>query len=439
MAAAAGDPAAPGAPLVSHRGTPLVSLRGAPRWESTPDSLCGYSLDLDPRLPPDAPIVAFDWDDTLVRRPHQRRAPGLGWLRAPAELARRAAGCHLVVFTNQGGPKTVAAFCALLGAEMMLHQAELARLGLHVSFFVAGSPRDAGAAAPRQYRKPATRMWDLYLRLSRERLGPRFGAGPRGLFVGDNYDGGDARFAANAGVFFQPPEAFFRGDPPALPPAPAPGVQALLQQARLLALPPAAQGAALPPALPPGPQLFAPGGPPRLVVLCGPPGAGKSSFVALHAADGAAAFQAVSQDALGTRGRCEAAARRTLAAALTWAAAHRDPPPPAGPPPPGSRGVIVDNTNRDRAARKRWVDLAREFGLEAVCVYFPLPRPLALHLNAMRETHPRNPKSVPPVAVNAFYANHEPPSRDEGFAEVYVQPFVYRPARTPPEHFFRWH
>jgi bifunctional polynucleotide phosphatase/kinase len=81
---------------------------------------------------------------------------------------------------------------------------------------------------------------------------------------------------------------------------------------------------------------------PTLILFVGPPGAGKSAFFRTHFAP--LGFVHVNQDTLGSRPKCIAAVKEALGE---------------------GKSVVVDNTNRDAATRKFYLDVAKVMGVEA--------------------------------------------------------------------------
>ncbi len=79
------------------------------------------------------------------------------------------------------------------------------------------------------------------------------------------------------------------------------------------------------------------------------------------------------------------------------------------------RPVVVDNTNPTIEDRRPLVDLARGFGARVVAYHFDAGVRECLARNARREGGAR----VPDVAIFATAKRLVPPSRGEGFDELY--------------------
>jgi predicted kinase len=74
--------------------------------------------------------------------------------------------------------------------------------------------------------------------------------------------------------------------------------------------------------------------------------------------------------------------------------------------------LVIDATNVTRARRAPFLATAQQFGFTPVAIYFPCALPMAQQQNASR------PNPVPANVVEAFSRRLEPPTREEGFAEV---------------------
>ena len=79
------------------------------------------------------------------------------------------------------------------------------------------------------------------------------------------------------------------------------------------------------------------------------------------------------------------------------------------------RPVVVDNTNPTLGDRRPLVELGRRYGARIVGYHFDSGTRDCLARNARREGRAR----VPDVAVFATAKRLVPPSRDEGFDELY--------------------
>lgn len=76
--------------------------------------------------------------------------------------------------------------------------------------------------------------------------------------------------------------------------------------------------------------------------------------------------------------------------------------------------VVFDATNVTRNRRAPLIERAVHYGLTPMAVYVQVPLSVALIRNNTR------PDPVPREVVESFYRRLQPPTMDEGFAQVYV-------------------
>ncbi|KAL4900573.1 hypothetical protein BDW74DRAFT_170757 [Aspergillus multicolor] len=245
-----------------------------------------------------------------------------------------------------------------------------------------------------EYRKPRAGMWrefiadnDLYV--------SGFDSSAS-IFVGDaagrptDHSAVDRGFASNAHIPFKTPEEFFLGA------APEPAVESFDPSVYL-------QPAPVDDVSPP----FSRTSPLELVIFCGSPGAGKSTFFwdYLKPLD----YERVNQDILKSRPKCIKVAKAHLAARMS---------------------VVVDNTNADQDTRAQWIEVAKEFNVPIRCVYFSAPPALCKHNNAVRAANTSlNPESrtlVPGIAFGDFLKRFQEPTLAEGFQDILRVDFRFR-------------
>ena len=99
----------------------------------------------------------------------------------------------------------------------------------------------------------------------------------------------------------------------------------------------------------------------ELVVFCGSPGAGKSTFYWQHMQP--LGYVRVNQDILKTRDRCLKAATEFLE---------------------DGKSVVVDNTNADHEVRAAWLSLGKRMNVPVRLVHFTAPAKLCEHNNVVR-------------------------------------------------------
>jgi aryl-alcohol dehydrogenase-like predicted oxidoreductase/predicted kinase len=158
----------------------------------------------------------------------------------------------------------------------------------------------------------------------------------------------------------------------------------------------------------------------EVVLVMGIPGAGKSRVAEEHVARG---YLRLNRDERG-------GALRELAGALDEELAS------------GARRVVLDNTYLTRAARSYVIEAASRHGIPTRCIWLDTPLAQAqVNLverlldrfgslptpDELREVARREPGVHAPTSQMGTQRELEPPSADEGFAEVEHVPFARRP------------
>jgi len=151
----------------------------------------------------------------------------------------------------------------------------------------------------------------------------------------------------------------------------------------------------------------------ELVVLIGLPGSGKSSFQRDRYAG---THVHVSKDLLGKAQRKEERALpATGGARMRGATKDEKQMRLVETALRTGRSVVVDNTNPRRADRAPLIEIARRLGASTTGILLVAPVAECLRRNAAREGKAR----VPAVAIYVVARKLEPPSREEGFDEVF--------------------
>jgi len=131
------------------------------------------------------------------------------------------------------------------------------------------------------------------------------------------------------------------------------------------------------------------------VILIGLPAAGKTTF---YRERFAGTHDHISKDILRNNRRPERRQEQLLLESLS-----------------GGRSLVIDNTNPSVEVRAPLIRAARAHGARVIGYYFPTEAGAALRRNRAREGRDR----VPDVAIFAVRKRLEPPSRDEGFDELF--------------------
>ncbi|KAF2726762.1 PNK3P-domain-containing protein [Polyplosphaeria fusca] len=350
-------------------------------------------------------VAAFDFDSTLVASASGKRfgrdaADWKWWHQSvPGELRRLYEDGYLVaVISNQGGislksdPKTVKSDQKRLADFKGKVSAVLNQLDLPVISVYAATGRDL-------YRKPRTGMWHELLddfdmdHADTVDLENSFfvgDAGGRDAIAGGapkDHSCVDRDFAANVGIPFRTPEEYFLHEKP------RPFVRDFnpteyLQEGAVKST------SAIP-------IHFSKANSVDIVLFCGSPGAGKSSFYWRHLQP--LDYGRVNQDILKTRDKCAKAASEMVKEGTS---------------------VVVDNTNPDLQTRQYWVNLAKELEVPIRCVLFTAPARLCEHNDTVRalnlgpEVNPEHRSILPKVAFSGFASRYREPSLSEGFQDI---------------------
>ena len=139
--------------------------------------------------------------------------------------------------------------------------------------------------------------------------------------------------------------------------------------------------------------------PPRLIVLAGLPGSGKSSLAAALEKRG---WAVVNQDSLGNRRKCERACARAFER--------------------GDR-VVIDRCNHDRSQRAHWTRiLERAGGGYKVAVWLTTPVDSCVERVLARPVHPTLAGPGAEKVVRNFEKSFDPPRDDEVDAIIKLAP-----------------
>ncbi|KAI9848171.1 MAG: hypothetical protein M1837_000845 [Sclerophora amabilis] len=326
-------------------------------------------------------IASFDFDSTLIRtasgNQHPKHETDWKWWHAnvPGNLKRLyEEGHQIVILSNQGGislksdPKTLKGELKRLAGFKSKVSTILAQLDLPISLYAA--------TADDIYRKPRTGMWremledyDLDVNEMVDLQGSFLvgdAAGRANTAAGTkDFACSDRNFAANVGIAFHTPEEYFLHET----------TQEFSRQfdpVEYLANTSEAPIDSLP---------FPKTSKPHLVLLCGSPGSGKSTFYwnRLKPLD----YERVNQDILKSRDKCMKVAETFLMEGTS---------------------VAIDNTNADTEVRAKWIELSRKNKVPIHCVYLTASARLCEHNDAVRALN----GELPPDLTNMSLSTDEP-------------------------------
>ncbi|KAJ5678663.1 hypothetical protein N7462_006907, partial [Penicillium macrosclerotiorum] len=347
----------------------------------------------------DRRVAAFDLDSTVIKtksgNTFPRSATDWQWWNpvVPSKIRELSSeGFQIVIFSNQkkisvqkdikhgnSDSKSLTMFKEKIAAVMN---------ELEVPMSVYAATTDP------EYRKPRLGMlrefqddYDLDV----------IGVDLKGsFFVGDaagrpgDHSAVDRGFATNARMNFKTPEEFFLNQP-------AVEVADLFDPTSYIKSEP---GSPVAPA-------FARKHPFELVIFCGSPGSGKSTYFWNHLEP--LGYQRVNQDILKSRPKCLKVARELLEAKTS---------------------VVVDNTNANLETRAYWTALAKELHVPIRCIHFLSPPDLCRHNNAVRaankDLNPESRTSLPGIAFGDYARRYQEPTLAEGFDDITPVPFQFQ-------------
>ncbi|KAL7813583.1 PNK3P domain-containing protein [Trichoderma aethiopicum] len=370
-------------------------------------------------------IAAFDLDSTLITTSSGKKhaSSGADWKwwnsKVPGRLRElyEKEGYHVAILSNQAGLKLhfdakykgpKAAVQKRVADFKQKCNAVLTALDLPIALYAA-TEKDI-------YRKPRTGMWkelceDLEIPEGEVDLKGSFFVGDAGgrvalLGKGDSsaataaaaavpkdFSCSDRNFAHNVGIDYKTPEEFFLGEEP----------RDFIREFDLVNFAFPEDEASLGTAK----DLFEKKNDQDVVLFCGPPGAGKSTFYFKVLKP--LGYERVNQDTLKTRDKCIQAAKDLLKA---------------------GKSVAVDNTNPDPDTRALWIEVARKASVPIRCVWFSTPVMVCEHNDAVRAhnaaLNPEARESLPKLAFTGFASRFKEPKEKEGFQDVTEVKFQFR-------------
>ena len=86
------------------------------------------------------------------------------------------------------------------------------------------------------------------------------------------------------------------------------------------------------------------------------------------------------------------------------------------------KGIIVDNTNPSKAARKSWMDLAPNW--KVIIIFIDVPRDVSFHSNKYRVNHKYS-VNIPKIAINIYYKKLQIPTQDECYVLKTINNIVH--------------
>ncbi|KAI0469299.1 polynucleotide kinase 3 phosphatase-domain-containing protein [Xylaria cf. heliscus] len=358
-------------------------------------------------------IAAFDLDSTLIVTQSGKKfaSDPTDWKWWNVDVPRRLKnmyrqlGYRVVILSNQAGLTLDSSKGPKMPKEAKLDNfkqkcdAILTQLDFPTTIYAA-TARDI-------YRKPRTGMWR---EVCADYGIPEAEVDLEGsIFVGDaggriatvsesgrktttkDFSCSDRNLAHNIGIKYETPEEFFFRHPP----------RDFARDFDLAEHPYADTGGEE------GEVLFEKTNARDIVLFCGPPGSGKSTFFWKHLKP--LGYERVNQDTLKTRTNCFKAATELLE---------------------GGCSIAIDNTNPDRLRRGEWIEFARQQDVPIRCVWFNIPKALCEHNDAVRSSNnalnPEARTALPAIAFNTYFSRLRNPAVEEGFQDVLSIEFKFR-------------
>ena len=313
------------------------------------------------------------------------------------------ASYNICILTNQGSMSLATNSKTLADTKSLtIFKTKVSVILSHFDFpilLLAATARD-------RYRKPRTGMWTELL----EELDLDNGRGldlRSSLFIGDaggraatalrkaDHSSCDRDLAANIGIEFKTPEEFF------LKEASAPFIRDFEPSTYLMS-PLSLSTDAKPTDV--NPPMFKKNAKLDLVIMCGSPASGKSTFYWTELKS--VGYERVNQDILKTRDKCVKVASSFLEEGTS---------------------VVIDNTNADPDTRAVWIKLAAKYKVPIRCVYFTAPAKLCEHNDTVRalgsqdvnaQFNPEKRSILPYAAFAGFASRFKEPKLTEGFEDI---------------------
>ncbi|EMC97501.1 hypothetical protein BAUCODRAFT_33217 [Baudoinia panamericana UAMH 10762] len=367
-------------------------------------------------------IAAFDFDDTLVMTKSKNRfargADDWQWWHTtvPSRLKKlHQDGYVIVVMSNQAAvslrptSKTPKEGMRSLNNLKGRVTAVLNALDLPITVYAA-TDHDI-------FRKPRPGMWEQMLRdhglldagdIDHEKC----------IFVGDaagreadkaagirkDHSCCDRDFAANVNMPFRTPEEYFLGE------RVKPFVRGFDPAAYVASRPTSEIDR----------SNFAKKHDVEIVLLCGSPGAGKSTFYWQHLQP--LGYERVNQDILKTREKCMKVAAEYVSS---------------------GHSVAVDNTNADIETRAAWVGLSKQLKVPIRLVHFTASAKLCEHNDTVRALagdlmNPEKRTMLPKLAFTGYAARYREPKVEEGFDDITENDFKFEGSEAQKAQWVRY-
>lgn len=331
-------------------------------------------------------IAAFDLDGTLIcTKSGARFAKNSDdWMLNFSDIPTKLSDLidkdyKIVIFTNQGGVKNDSTKRNEFKAKA---EGVLSKLKLPIQLFTATTNSI--------YRKPVIGMWDTLCKEKNDEIDIDLA---NSFYVGDaagrekdwapkktkDHSLADRLFALNVGLKFYTPEEFFLG---------CRSVQHRMPKFD-------------PKTLPISNNADLSSNECEVIVMVGSPGSGKSHYSKHHLVNNG--YVHVNRDNLGSWQACVKLLEKSLQK---------------------NQRVVIDNTNGDKASRKRYIDVVKKLNVPCRCFVMATSPAHCKHNNKFRQITDKTHVPVGEVVLNMYKKNYEEPVLEEGFNEIIKVDFL---------------
>ncbi|CAG0915620.1 unnamed protein product [Notodromas monacha] len=319
-------------------------------------------------------IAAYDMDGTLITTKSGKvfATNKDDWRIIYSEVPKKLKslvqdGFKIVIMTNQSGVSAGKVTIKDLKSKL---EAVVAGLGVPVQVLAA---TDTSV-----YRKPNIGMWEYLEKQANDGI-PIDRS--KSFYCGDaagrpanwqpkakkDFSCGDRLFAVNLGIDFFTPEEHFLSYKPSQFSIASFDAKAYSSTVASLSI-----------TNPPSAKIVTEQGP-EIVIMVGFPGSGKSTFCKDHLQS--AGYEVANRDTVGTWQKCVKILQDALGA---------------------GKSVVIDNTNGDKASRKRYLDIAKEMKIPARCFVMETTYEHAAHNNRFRELTDPSHMKISSMVFNMF-------------------------------------
>lgn len=133
----------------------------------------------------------------------------------------------------------------------------------------------------------------------------------------------------------------------------------------------------------------------ELIIMIGYPASGKSYFCKNYLKP--AGYEVINRDTLKSMDKCIAAVRDNLSQ---------------------KKSCVLDNTNPDIESRKKFIQIAKEFGVQVRCFVMTTTHQHSKHNNVFREMTDSKHQKISDIVFNTYKSKFTAPTLKEGFDEI---------------------